>query len=142
LFEPGTQWLYGTGIDVLGFIVEKISGMPLKDYLKANVFDKLGMNDTFMGAYPPESPKHVPIHLRTPDGSALSELPLPVPEDRDVSFDSFETFLFSYPFAKLNLYFVLFRSCESVFPFSLFRISPVRVLTTPATSPATWAAPV
>src|SRR5262249_24201563 len=38
LFEPGTQWVYGTGIDWVGRIVEKISGQPLDAYFRERIF--------------------------------------------------------------------------------------------------------
>ncbi|KAI9010734.1 beta-lactamase/transpeptidase-like protein [Hyaloraphidium curvatum] len=83
VFEPGSDWLYGHNIDMLGFIVEKISGQTLGEYLKENVFEPLGMKDTYFGAPDPDSPKHLPVHLRTPDDSAITELPLPWPGGGD-----------------------------------------------------------
>jgi CubicO group peptidase (beta-lactamase class C family) len=53
LHQPGAVWDYGFGLDVLGLVVEKISGQPLGQYLQANLWAPLGMNDT--GFYiPPE----------------------------------------------------------------------------------------
>ena len=46
LFDPGTKWEYGFSTDVLGFIVERISGQQLGAYLQENMFAPLGMNDT------------------------------------------------------------------------------------------------
>ena len=46
LFEPGTRWNYGIGIDLLGHVVEKLSNQKLNDYMKENLFDKIGMNNT------------------------------------------------------------------------------------------------
>jgi len=54
-FQPGTAWKYGLSIDVAGYLVEVLSGMPLDDYFKARIFDPLGMDDT--GFYVPEE-KH------------------------------------------------------------------------------------
>ena len=45
-FQPGTQYNYGLGIDVAGYIVEVVSGMKLDAYFKSAIFDPLGMNDT------------------------------------------------------------------------------------------------
>ncbi|MBO7196951.1 MAG: beta-lactamase family protein [Clostridia bacterium] len=44
--EPGEKYCYGLSHDVLGGLVELISGMKLGDYMKKNVFDPLGMKDT------------------------------------------------------------------------------------------------
>ena len=46
LFEPGEKYMYGLSHDILGGIVELISGMKLGDYMKKNIFDPLGMKDT------------------------------------------------------------------------------------------------
>jgi CubicO group peptidase (beta-lactamase class C family) len=43
--QPGTEFEYGFSIDVLGAVVEKISGQPLGEYLAKNVWQPLGMND-------------------------------------------------------------------------------------------------
>ena len=47
LFEPGASWNYGTGLDWVGRLVEKISGTDLETYLKKNVTGPLGMSRTF-----------------------------------------------------------------------------------------------
>ena len=47
LYEPGTQWRYSYSTDICGYLVEVISGMPLDEYLKTEIFDPLNMNDTF-----------------------------------------------------------------------------------------------
>ena len=46
LFEPGTAWDYGFGIDVLGIIQERITGQPLNDILRDRIWSKLRMSDT------------------------------------------------------------------------------------------------
>ena len=51
LYEPGTTWDYGFGIDVLGIIEEKIAGKPLGGVLQERVWSKVGMpNTTFQVA--------------------------------------------------------------------------------------------
>ncbi len=46
-FEPGTQQHYSTGaFDVAAAIIENTSGLEFSEYLKINIFDKLGMKDT------------------------------------------------------------------------------------------------
>jgi CubicO group peptidase (beta-lactamase class C family) len=53
LHQPGAVWDYGFGLDVLGLVIEKISGQSLGQYLQTNLWAPLGMNDT--GFYiPPE----------------------------------------------------------------------------------------
>jgi CubicO group peptidase (beta-lactamase class C family) len=45
-FDPGTSWNYSVSTDVLGVIVERISGQSLGDYFREHIFAPLGMNDT------------------------------------------------------------------------------------------------
>ena len=52
-FHPGTQWEYGRSTDVLGRIVEVVSGMSLGEFFQARIFAPLGMVDTFFSV-PPE----------------------------------------------------------------------------------------
>jgi CubicO group peptidase (beta-lactamase class C family) len=46
LYQPGEQWHYSVSTDVLGYLIEVISGRPLDEFLKENIFDPLGMKDT------------------------------------------------------------------------------------------------
>jgi CubicO group peptidase (beta-lactamase class C family) len=45
-FEPGTQYLYGNSYDVLGRVIEVVSGMPLDTFFKERIFKPLKMVDT------------------------------------------------------------------------------------------------
>ena len=44
--HPGTKWVYGYAVDILGAIVEVASGMPLDEFLADRIFTPLGMKDT------------------------------------------------------------------------------------------------
>jgi CubicO group peptidase (beta-lactamase class C family) len=46
LNQPGAVWDYGFGLDVLGLVVEKVSGQTLGQYFQDNIFKPLGMTDT------------------------------------------------------------------------------------------------
>jgi CubicO group peptidase (beta-lactamase class C family) len=46
-FEPGTRYQYSVSYDVLGAIIEKLSGMPLDEFFQQRIFKPLGMQDTF-----------------------------------------------------------------------------------------------
>ncbi len=46
LFNPGERWEYSLGVDVLGRLVEVVSGKPLDEFLKTRIFEPLGMKDT------------------------------------------------------------------------------------------------
>jgi len=51
--EPGERWTYGVSTDVLGYLVEVVSGMPFEEFLQARLFGPLGMVDTAFSV-PPE----------------------------------------------------------------------------------------
>ncbi|MFF8958300.1 serine hydrolase domain-containing protein [Streptomyces sp. NPDC014894] len=46
LFEPGTAWNYGVSSDVLGRLIEVVSGQSLEDFFARRVLEPLGMRDT------------------------------------------------------------------------------------------------
>ncbi|MCU1294512.1 MAG: Beta-lactamase [Bryobacterales bacterium] len=59
LFEPGSEWNYSNiGIDILGRLVEVISGKPFDAFLRERIFAPLGMDDTFF-AVPAEKQNRV-----------------------------------------------------------------------------------
>ena len=47
LFDPGSAWAYGLNTDLLGYLIEVISGKPLDRYFAEEIFAPLGMNDTY-----------------------------------------------------------------------------------------------
>lgn len=51
--QPGSTWLYGDSHDVLGYLVEVVSGRPLGEFVQARILDPLGMDDTHF--WPPKS---------------------------------------------------------------------------------------
>ena len=46
-FQPGEKWQYGLNTDLLGCLIEVISGMNLEEFLSKNIFQPLGMKDTY-----------------------------------------------------------------------------------------------
>lgn len=50
---PGEKYVYSEGLDVLGYLVEVVSGMTFDEFLKKRIFEPLGMNDTYF--YLPEN---------------------------------------------------------------------------------------
>ena len=52
-FHPGTHWNYGLSTDIVGRLVEILSGMPFDEYLRRELFEPLGMSDT--GFFVPEA---------------------------------------------------------------------------------------
>ena len=51
--EPGKQFTYSEGLDVLGYLIEILSGKPFDEFLQERIFEPLGMNDTYF--YLPDS---------------------------------------------------------------------------------------
>ncbi len=45
-FDPGSEWNYHVSTNMLGYMIERISGQPLRQYVKEKVLLPLGMNDT------------------------------------------------------------------------------------------------
>jgi CubicO group peptidase (beta-lactamase class C family) len=45
-YQPGTQWVYSVSMDIQGYIVEKLSGQTLPDFMQEHIFKPLGMNDS------------------------------------------------------------------------------------------------
>jgi CubicO group peptidase (beta-lactamase class C family) len=45
-FEPGTAWIYSVSTDVLGFVIQEVSGQSFRDFLKSQIFGPLNMTDT------------------------------------------------------------------------------------------------
>ncbi len=46
MHQPGEQWMYNTGSDVLGVLIARASGQPLEMFLRERLFEPLGMRDT------------------------------------------------------------------------------------------------
>lgn len=65
MFQPGAEWAYSMSIDVLGRVVEVLSGMTLGEFMKKRIFDPLGMNDT--GFFCPEDQQHRLAALYVPN---------------------------------------------------------------------------
>ena len=86
LWQPGSTWDYGFGLDVTGQIIEKLSGQTLGAYLKANLFTPLGMKDTGFAVPPEKAARYARPLPKDPDtGAAQSRSP---ELTRPVNFDS------------------------------------------------------
>jgi CubicO group peptidase (beta-lactamase class C family) len=46
LYQPGTRWVYSVGVDIQGYLVEKLSGQTFAEFLRTRLFEPLGMIDT------------------------------------------------------------------------------------------------
>ena len=63
--QPGERWTYGLNVDVLGYLVEVLSGENLDQYLRRHLFEPLGMNDTWF--YLPEEKHDRLVKVNTED---------------------------------------------------------------------------
>ena len=71
-FEPGEHWEYGPATDVVGRLVEVLSGMTLDQFLRERIFEPLGMRDTHF--YLPRAKRPRFAALYRPDGDGRAEL--------------------------------------------------------------------
>lgn len=79
IFDPGTAWEYGIGIDWVGQMVEAASGQTLGDYFAAHLTGPLGMTSTAFQATAEMQSRRAPLHKRT-DSGALKPLPTRTPK--------------------------------------------------------------
>jgi len=70
-FDPGSRWEYGISTDILGRLVEKVSGQILEEYFRRHIFQPLDMTDTFFDVPPEKQARVVALHTRQEDGSFL-----------------------------------------------------------------------
>jgi methyl acetate hydrolase len=68
VFDPGTRWQYGTGLDWVGRIVESLCGTNLEKYFQADVLGPLGMVDTSYILPPEKMDRLVSFYQRAADG--------------------------------------------------------------------------
>ncbi|MCI9626310.1 MAG: beta-lactamase family protein [Clostridia bacterium] len=73
LFQPGTNWDYGASADVLGAVVELVSGMTFGEFLRKNLFEPLDMQDTAFYV-PAEKQARLP-KVYQPTENGLEEFP-------------------------------------------------------------------
>ena len=62
MHEPATRWQYSIAVDVQGLLIERLSGKTFDVYLKENIFDPLGMDDTFFGVPEDKFDRFLPNH--------------------------------------------------------------------------------
>jgi CubicO group peptidase (beta-lactamase class C family) len=68
-FQPGTQWKYGLNMDVLGYLIEKWSGMSLEDFFEKRICKPLGMKDTWFNLPADKGPRLVNFFLGDSTGT-------------------------------------------------------------------------
>jgi CubicO group peptidase (beta-lactamase class C family) len=89
-FQPGSRWRYSTCADVLGAVVETVSGKRFGQFLKEELFEPLGMKDTDFYVPAEKTDRFVTCYQRIPGGlKEYRELHLAVGQyDRPPAFES------------------------------------------------------
>ena len=68
LFQPGVLWGYGLSTDVLGVVVEVVSGQDLATFFRERIFEPLQMHDTFFYVPPAKQDRLAALYQRSLDG--------------------------------------------------------------------------
>ena len=89
-FDPGTRWRYGTSADILGAVIEAVTGRRFSDFLREEIFEPLGMKDTAFWVPEDKQDRLVTCYRRVPGGlEKFSSLHLAVGEyNREPAFES------------------------------------------------------
>ena len=62
-YQPGSKWLYSLSVDIQGYLVEKLSGKPLPQFMRERIFDPLGMKDTGFSVQEDKLPRLATVYL-------------------------------------------------------------------------------
>ena len=74
MFEPGSIWAYSRATDLLGALVESVSGQTLGTFLQDNIFEPLGMVDTGFSVPPDQQHRIAEAFAQDPDGGTQMHL--------------------------------------------------------------------
>jgi len=77
LYQPGTKWVYSVSMDVQGYIIEKLSGQSLPDFMRDHIFAPLKMRDS--GFYVPEDKRNRFATLYSEDSTGALAPATPTP---------------------------------------------------------------
>ena len=65
-FSPGTAWNYSVSTEVIGYLVQLLSGKPLDDYFQEHIFEPLGMTETGFQVRPDQQDRFSACYLHQP----------------------------------------------------------------------------
>ncbi len=68
MFQPGTNWSYSSAVDIQGYIIEKLSGMPLHQFMQERIFTPLKMTDTAFSTGPERASRLAAVYVGGKDG--------------------------------------------------------------------------
>jgi methyl acetate hydrolase len=72
LFDPGSGWEYGIGLDLVGKVIEEVTGEDLESYFRRHILDPLGMRDTGFLLRNDMARRLVGTHMRGPDDKPIA----------------------------------------------------------------------
>jgi len=72
-FQPGTQWEYGPSVDVQALLVERISGVPYREYVRAHVLDPLKMTETRYFIPEEDRDRFAKLYIRESEGKLVQD---------------------------------------------------------------------
>jgi CubicO group peptidase (beta-lactamase class C family) len=73
IFDPGTRWSYSLGVDVLGRVIEVVSGRTLAEFFQDRIFEPLGMDDTAFQVQPDDLARFTAAYAPGPNGLRVGE---------------------------------------------------------------------
>ena len=68
--QPGEAWVYGYSIDILGALIERVSGQPLDEFVSERILQPLAMTDTHFYLPKAKRDRLAAVYSATPDGIA------------------------------------------------------------------------
>ncbi len=71
MHQPGEEWMYNTGADVLGVLISRASGQPLETFLRERIFEPLGMKDTGFSVHAAKIDRLATSYWSNPETGAL-----------------------------------------------------------------------
>jgi CubicO group peptidase (beta-lactamase class C family) len=99
LFEPGSEYQYGLSVDVLGHLVEVVSGMTLAAFFDQRIFEPLGMRDTHFFLDDADAERLASVYIPAA-GGGIREL-----QDNETVEEGYLVYSASYPFNGPRTYY-------------------------------------
>ena len=72
-FSPGTAWNYSVATDVCGYLIEVISGKPLDEFFREEIFEPLRMHDTYFYLPDDKADRLVTLYAAVDEGLVVSK---------------------------------------------------------------------
>jgi CubicO group peptidase (beta-lactamase class C family) len=73
MYQPGTDWSYSSAVDIQGYIVEKLTGMTLGEFLQKRVFGPLNMKDTAFYTGPEKASRLAAVYVGNKETGKIEE---------------------------------------------------------------------